>query len=83
MILYRLTANFFLFRYVQSLLDAKLVTTNTETLDPSSLISLNLKAFGCNGLSEDIFQFINPPGPQVQCLGGKGGGGVISSQEKN
>jgi len=30
-------------RYVQSLLDAKLVTTNTETLDPSSLISLNLK----------------------------------------
>ena len=30
-------------RYVQSLLDAKLLLTSTETLEPSSAISLNLK----------------------------------------
>ena len=30
-------------RYVQSLLDAKLLLTSTETLEPSSTISLNLK----------------------------------------
>jgi cullin 2 len=30
-------------RYVQSLLEAKLLVMNTESLDPTSLISLNLK----------------------------------------
>merc|ERR1711974_490286 len=30
-------------RYVQSLLDAKLLTINSETLSPDSIVSLNLK----------------------------------------
>ena len=32
-----------LFRYVQSLMDAKLLNVNTDTLSPDSIISLNLK----------------------------------------
>ena len=31
------------YRYVQSLMDAKLLTINTETLGTESVISLNLK----------------------------------------